>query len=149
MRASQIRCLEVFQGNREVAVSQDFPVYLFLEVSLFLHVWEECMYNLHRDMDLGLQYFIFITSVCEGIQLGFWCFPTCILSNSFLNIELGLCLSFGWIRSLPGEEYKSQLGGELPWHVDVCFLRLRFRSLQRGFSASHSSTWPTKSFDTF
>ena len=39
-------------------------------------------------------------------------------------------------------------GGELPWHVDVSFLRLRFRSLWRGFFASHSSSQSTKGFYT-
>ena len=65
----------------------------------------------------------------------FWCFPTCKFSKSYLNINLGWCLHFGWDRNLPGEGDRFQHNGDLPWHVDVCFLRLRFRFLWRGFSA--------------
>ena len=102
-----------------------------------------------RDMDLRFQYCVIITSVYGGIQLGLWCFPTSIFSNSSLNIEMGWCLPFGWIMDSPGEGDRSQHSGELLWYVDVYFLRLRFRSLWRGSSASHSSSWSTKGFDTF
>ena len=100
-------------------------------------------------MDLRFQYFIIITSVYGGTWLGFCYFPTYILSNSSLNIMLGWCLPFGWIRDLPGDEDKSQHSEELLWYFDVCFLRVRFMSLWRGSSASHSSKWSTKCFDTF
>ena len=100
-------------------------------------------------MDLRFQYYFIITSVYKGIWLGFWCIPTCIFSNSSLNIKLGGCLHLGWNKNLPGEGDSFQHHGNLPWHVDFCFLRLRFRFLWRGFCASYSSSQSTKGFDTF
>ena len=86
-------------------------------------------------MDLRFQYFIIITSVYGGIWLGFQCFPTYILSNSSLNIELGWCLHFGWMSNLPGEGDRSQ-------HSGSCLGMLMSVSSGRDFGHSGGSPLP-------
>ena len=98
------------------------PMFAFIPIGSAVAVqWEDGGLWTHGTIvGTGGHNHIIITSVYGGVWLDFLCFPVCIFSNSSLNIELGWCLPFGWIRDLPGEGDRSlQWGGCLDMLMSV------------------------------